>query len=55
MTRRDSAVPARDSFNEICAVGQRYPEARYAPNARLRMVLPAQPAGRAYDVHVGHY
>ena len=53
MTRRDPGA-ARDSFNEFAQLVSRYPESRYAPDARLRMVY-LRNLLADYDVHVGHY
>lgn len=53
MTRRDPGA-ARDSFNEFAQLVSRFPESRYAPDARLRMVY-LRNLLAAYDVHVGHY
>lgn len=53
MTRRDPGA-ARDSFNEFAQLVSRYPDSRYAPDARLRMVY-LRNLLAAYDVHVAHY
>lgn len=53
MTRRDPGA-ARDSFNEFAQLVSRYPDSRYAPDARLRMVY-LRNLLAAYDAHVGHY
>lgn len=53
MTRRDPGA-ARDSFNEFAQLVSRYPESRYAEDARLRMVY-LRNLLAAYDVNVGHY
>lgn len=53
MTRRDPGA-ARDSFNEFAQLVSRYPESRYTPDARLRMVY-LRNLLAAYDVNVGHY
>lgn len=53
MTRRDPGA-ARDSFNEFAQLVSRYPDSRYAPDARLRMIY-LRNLLAAYDVHVGHY
>ncbi len=53
MTRRDPGA-ARDSFNEFAQLISRYPESRYAEDARLRMVY-LRNLLAAYDVNVGHY
>ncbi|RHW19842.1 outer membrane protein assembly factor BamD [Pseudomonas jilinensis] len=53
MTRRDPGA-ARDSFNEFAQLVSRYPDSRYAPDARLRMIY-LRNLLAAYDAHVGHY
>src|SRR5690606_2794129 len=53
MTRRDPGA-ARDSFNEFAQLVSRYPNSRYAPDARQRMVY-LRNLLAAYDTHVGHY
>lgn len=53
MNRRDPGA-ARDSFNEFAQLISRYPDSRYAPDARQRMVY-LRNLLAAYDVHVGHY
>ena len=53
MTRRDPGA-ARDSFNEFAQLVSRYPDSRYAPDARKRMVY-LRNLLAAYDAHVGHY
>lgn len=53
MTRRDPGA-ARDSFNEFAQLVSRYPNSRYAPDARLRMVH-LRNLLADYDAHVGHY
>ncbi len=53
MSRRDPGA-ARDSFNEFAQLVSRYPDSRYAPDARMRMVY-LRNLLAAYDVHVGHY
>ena len=53
MTRRDPGA-ARDSFNEFAQLVSRYPNSRYAPDARLRMVY-LRNLLASYDAHVGHY
>ncbi|SDT93935.1 outer membrane protein assembly factor BamD [Halopseudomonas salegens] len=53
MTRRDPGG-ARDSFNEFAQLVSRYPDSRYAPDARLRMVY-LRNLLAAYDAHVGHF
>ncbi|MFZ2288266.1 MAG: outer membrane protein assembly factor BamD [Halopseudomonas yangmingensis] len=53
MTRRDPGA-ARDSFNEFAQLVSRYPNSRYAEDARLRMVY-LRNLLAAYDAHVGHF
>lgn len=53
MTRRDPGA-ARDSFNEFAQLVSRYPNSRYAPDARQRMVY-LRNLLASYDAHVGHY
>ncbi|HDZ57080.1 MAG TPA: outer membrane protein assembly factor BamD [Pseudomonas xinjiangensis] len=53
MTRRDPGA-ARDSFNEFAQLVSRYPDSRYAPDARRRMVY-LRNLLAAYEIHVGHY
>jgi outer membrane protein assembly factor BamD len=53
MTRRDPGA-ARDSFNEFAQLVSRYPDSRYAPDARLRMVY-LRNLLASYDVNVAHY
>ncbi|UVE18505.1 outer membrane protein assembly factor BamD [Pseudomonas sp. LS44] len=53
MTKRDPGA-ARDSFNEFAQLTTRYPNSRYAPDAKQRMVY-LRNLLAAYEVHVGHY
>ncbi|KAF1071856.1 MAG: Outer membrane protein assembly factor BamD [Pseudomonas citronellolis] len=53
MTKRDPGA-ARDSFNEFAQLTSRYPNSRYAPDAKARMVY-LRNLLAAYEVHVGHY
>ncbi|SDH66237.1 outer membrane protein assembly factor BamD [Pseudomonas panipatensis] len=53
MTKRDPGA-ARDSFNEFAQLTSRFPNSRYAPDAKARMVY-LRNLLAAYDVHVGHY
>ena len=53
MTKRDPGA-ARDSFNEFAQLTSRYPNSRYSPDAKNRMVY-LRNLLAAYEVHVGHY
>jgi len=53
MTKRDPGA-ARDSFNEFAQLVSRYPNSRYAPDAKARMIY-LRNLLAAYEVHVGHY
>lgn len=53
MTKRDPGA-ARDSFNEFAQLTSRYPNSRYAPDAKARMIY-LRNLLAAYEVHVGHY
>jgi len=53
MTKRDPGA-ARDSFNDFAQFTSRFPNSRYAPDAKARMVY-LRNLLAAYDVHVGHY
>ncbi|AYC34314.1 outer membrane protein assembly factor BamD [Pseudomonas cavernae] len=53
MTKRDPGA-ARDSFNEFAQLTSRYPNSRYSPDAKQRMVY-LRNLLAAYEVHVGHY
>lgn len=53
MTKRDPGA-ARDSFNEFAQLVSRFPNSRYAPDAKARMVY-LRNLLAAYEVHVGHY
>lgn len=53
MTKRDPGA-ARDSFNEFAQLTSRYPNSRYAPDAKARMVY-LRNLLAAYEVHVAHY
>ena len=53
MTKRDPGA-ARDSFNEFAQLTSRFPNSRYAPDAKARMVY-LRNLLAAYEVHVGHY
>ncbi|MCY1346010.1 outer membrane protein assembly factor BamD [Pseudomonas jinjuensis] len=53
MTKRDPGA-ARDSFNEFAQLTSRFPNSRYAPDAKARMIY-LRNLLAAYEVHVGHY
>jgi outer membrane protein assembly factor BamD len=53
MTKRDPGA-ARDSYNEFAQLTTRYPNSRYAPDAKQRMIY-LRNLLAAYDVHVAHY
>jgi len=53
MTRRDPGA-ARDSYNEFAQLTSRYPNSRYAPDAKQRMIY-LRNLLAAYDIHVAHY
>lgn len=53
MTKRDPGA-ARDSFNEFAQLTSRYPNSRYAPDAKARMVY-LRNLLAAYEVHAGNY
>ncbi|XLX41383.1 outer membrane protein assembly factor BamD [Ectopseudomonas mendocina] len=53
MTKRDPGA-ARDSYNEFAQLTSRYPNSRYAPDAKQRMIY-LRNLLAAYEVHVGHY
>ncbi|WP_152220455.1 outer membrane protein assembly factor BamD [Pseudomonas sp. SCB32] len=53
MTKRDPGA-ARDSFNEFAQLVSRYPNSRYSPDAKARMIY-LRNLLAAYEVHVGHY
>lgn len=53
MTKRDPGA-ARDSFNEFAQLTSRYPNSRYAPDAKARMVY-LRNLLAAYEIHVAHY
>ncbi|MED5606745.1 MULTISPECIES: outer membrane protein assembly factor BamD [Pseudomonas] len=53
LTKRDPGA-ARDSFNEFAQLTSRFPNSRYAPDAKARMVY-LRNLLAAYEVHVGHY
>jgi outer membrane protein assembly factor BamD len=53
MTQRDPGA-ARDSYNEFSQLTNRYPNSRYAPDAKQRMIY-LRNLLAAYEVHVAHY
>ncbi len=53
LTKRDPGA-ARDSFNEFAQLTSRYPNSRYSPDAKKRMVY-LRNLLAAYEIHAGHY
>lgn len=53
MTKRDPGA-ARDSYNEFAQLTSRYPNSRYAPDAKQRMIY-LRNLLAAYEIHVSHY
>lgn len=53
MTKRDPGA-ARDSFNEFAQLTSRFPNSRYAPDAKARMVY-LRNLLAANEIHVAHY
>ncbi|MCQ4347569.1 outer membrane protein assembly factor BamD [Pseudomonas stutzeri] len=53
MTKRDPGA-ARDSFNEFAQLVARYPNSRYAPDAKARMIY-LRNLLAAYEIHVAQY
>ncbi len=53
MTKRDPGA-ARDSFNEFAQLTARYPNSRYAPDAKARMIY-LRNLLAANEIHVAHY
>lgn len=53
MSQRDPGA-ARDSYNEFALLTSRFPNSRYAPDAKQRMIY-LRNLLAAYEVHVGHY
>lgn len=53
LTKRDPGA-ARDSFNEFAQLTNRYPDSRYAPDAKARMIY-LRNLLAAYEIHVAHY
>ncbi len=53
MTKRDPGA-ARDSFNDFAQLTSRYPNSRYAPDAKQRMIY-LRNLLAAYEIHVADY
>jgi outer membrane protein assembly factor BamD len=53
MTKRDPGA-ARDSYNEFAQLTARYPNSRYAPDAKQRMIY-LRNLLAAYEIHVADY
>lgn len=53
MTKRDPGA-ARDSFNEFAQLTSRFPNSRYAPDAKARMIY-LRNLLAAYEIHVANY
>ena len=53
MTKRDPGA-ARDSYNEFAQLTSRYPNSRYAPDAKARMIY-LRNLLAAYEIHAGRY
>ena len=53
LTKRDPGA-ARDSYNEFAQLTSRYPNSRYAPDAKARMVY-LRNLLAAYEIHAGRY
>ncbi len=53
MTTRDPGA-ARDSYNEFAQLIRYYPNSRYAPDAKARMIY-LRNSLATYEVHVGYY
>ena len=53
MTKRDPGA-ARDSFNDFAQLTSRFPNSRYAPDAKQRMIY-LRNLLAAYEIHVGDY
>lgn len=52
-TKRDPGA-ARDSYNEFAQLTSRYPNSRYAPDAKQRMIY-LRNLLASYEIHVAHY
>ena len=53
LTKRDPGA-ARDSYNEFAQLTSRYPNSRYAPDAKARMIY-LRNLLAAYEIHAAHY
>lgn len=53
LTKRDPGA-ARDSYNEFAQLTSRYPNSRYAPDAKARMIY-LRNLLAAYEIHAGRY
>ena len=53
LTTRDPGA-ARDSYNEFAQLTSRYPNSRYAPDAKARMIY-LRNLLAAYEIHAGRY
>jgi outer membrane protein assembly factor BamD len=53
MTKRDPGA-ARDSYNEFAQLTSRFPNSRYAPDAKQRMIY-LRNLLAAYEIHVADY
>ena len=53
MTKRDPGA-ARDSYNEFAQLTSRFPDSRYAPDAKQRMIY-LRNLLAAYEIHVADY
>ena len=53
MSKRDPGA-ARDSYNEFAQLTSRYPNSRYAPDAKARMIY-LRNLLAAYEIHAGRY
>ena len=53
LTKRDPGA-ARDSYNEFAQLTSRYPNSRYAPDAKARLIY-LRNLLAAYEIHAGRY
>ncbi|WP_394560681.1 outer membrane protein assembly factor BamD [Aquipseudomonas alcaligenes] len=53
LTKRDPGA-ARDSYNEFAQLTSRYPNSRYSPDAKARMIY-LRNLLAAYEIHAGQY
>ncbi|HSX72183.1 MAG TPA: outer membrane protein assembly factor BamD, partial [Pseudomonas sp.] len=53
LTKRDPGA-ARDSYNEFAQLTSRFPNSRYAPDAKARMIY-LRNLLAAYEIHAGRY